>query len=68
VVGDKSFLNGMEEEIVESCIDDENDDLGGSVPVLVDFHETVSSEKNEKLEELPLTEEWEGVRDALGSI
>jgi hypothetical protein len=41
VVVDKSFLDSVKEEVIESCVDDEDDYFRGSVPVLVDFHEAV---------------------------
>jgi flagellar basal body rod protein FlgC len=43
VVIDKSLLDGVEEEIVESCVDNEDDDFRNSVPILVDFHEATMS-------------------------
>jgi hypothetical protein len=45
VVIDKSFFDGSEEEVVESSIDDEDEDFGSSVPVFVDLHKSAWSVK-----------------------
>ncbi len=38
----ESLLDSVEEEIVETRVNDEDDDLRCSIPVLVDLHEAVS--------------------------
>ena len=38
----ESLLDSVEEEIVETCVNDEDDDLRSSIPVLVDLDEAVS--------------------------
>ena len=45
MVVNESFLDSVEEEVVEPCVNDEDDDLRRSIPVFVDLDEAVSFSK-----------------------
>ena len=52
----ESFLDSVEEEVVEPRVNDEDDDLRRSIPILVDFDEAVSVSQVGEWKEVQLTE------------
>ncbi len=68
MVLDKSLFDSSKEEVVESCVDEKDENFGGSVPVFVYLHEAGSSVKGRKRKEAWLTVGLGEERDVLGSI
>lgn len=54
---DKSFFDGVEEEVVQTRVDNEDNYFGDSIPILVDCDETILSVEGDGEEETRRTEE-----------
>ena len=57
MVVDKSFLDGVEEEVVQTRVDNEDNYFGGSIPILIDCDETILLVEGDGEEETRRTEE-----------